>query len=47
MSDFSELKFSEEEIEQLYELTNLYPDVKELILYGEEVDSENRSHLRL
>jgi len=31
-----QLEFSEKEIEQLYRMTELYPKVKELILYGEE-----------
>lgn len=46
MVDSSELKFTEEETNLFYELTNLYPSVKELILYGEEVDPEHRSHLQ-
>ncbi|MFO7967097.1 MAG: hypothetical protein R6U44_05815 [Archaeoglobaceae archaeon] len=44
MPDPNELEFSKEETKQLYELTKLYPKVKELILYSEEVDTEHSTY---
>lgn len=38
----NELDFSEEEVEQLYKITELYQKVKELILFSEEFDPERR-----